>query len=328
MHVLVTGATGFLGRRAVAALLTDGHRVRAVGRNASILAELEAMGAQVQCADLRDSAAMIAACENIDAVLHLGALSAPWGRTVDFHDINVAGTANVLSGCRQHRVRRIVAVSSPSVIFDGRDHLQANESTPFPPRVMSVYSATKRMAEDLVHSAGTNGLETVILRPKAIFGPGDTTLLPRIVAAARAGRLPQIGDGENRVDLTYVDNVVEALRLSLQSEAAGRTYFITNGESPKLWDVIRRVLTSLGIPPALRRVPYRMAYAAAALMELRGRLTGREPLLTRYTTAILARTQTYDITAARRDLGYAPRISLDEGIERTLADWDDNAASC
>lgn len=320
MRVMVTGATGFLGRATVAALVRQGDVVRAVGRRANQLAKLSALGMEVVSADLRDAAAINTACLGMDAVLHLGARSAPWGPASDFYADNVTGTEHVLTGCQQQGVRRIVYASSPSVVFDGRDHINIDETAPFPRRLMSVYSETKKQAEELVRSAGSSTLETVILRPKAIFGPGDTTLLPRIVEAARAGRLPRIGDGLNRVDLTYVDNVVDALLLSLRSPAAaGRTYFITNGESPLLWDVIATVLQRCGVAKPLRPVPFRVVSAVAGCLELQALFTRREPTLTRYTAAILARTQTYDITAARRDLGYVPRVSLAEGIERTLA---------
>ena len=162
--------------------------------------------------------------------------------------------------------------------------------------------------------------ERVIVRPKAIFGPGDRALLPRMIAAARQGRLPQIGAGRNLVDLTYVENVADALVLALDAKAAnGKTYMITNDQHVLLWDVIRSVLRRLGIAANLRRVPLAAALVAAGLMECRAALTGREPLLTRYSAAILGCTQTYDISAARRDLGYAPRISVAAGIERTLA---------
>jgi nucleoside-diphosphate-sugar epimerase len=186
---------------------------------------------------------------------------------------------------------------------------------------MSVYSLTKKIGEDRIRAAAAEGLATVTVRPKAVFGPGDTSLLPRLIRVARSGRLPQVGDGRNLVDLTYVDNVVHALLLALEARAAvGRTYAITNGEHVPLWDLIKTVLRRLGIDAKLRPLPYRVVYAAAALMELRAALFGGEPLLTRYTAALLARTQTYNIDAARRDLGYTPGVSIAEGVERTLAE--------
>ncbi|HEX6291977.1 MAG TPA: NAD-dependent epimerase/dehydratase family protein [Herpetosiphonaceae bacterium] len=319
MNILVTGGTGFLGRHLALALLSHGHRVYLLGRNFTQAHDLLALGAQPVPVDLRDRRATIAACAGMEAVFHVGALSAPWGRRADFFAINVDGTANVIAGCRQSGVARLIYVSSPSVVFDGRDQRDLAESVPYPRRFASVYSFTKKLGEDLVNHAAATGLSTVILRPKAIFGPGDTSLLPRLIAAARAGRLPQIGDGRNLVDLTYVDNVVSALLLALDAPTTGRTYTITNGEHVALWAVIRTVLRHLNLSTELRRVPLKLALAAAAIMEARAAITGREPLLTRYSAAILARTQTYDIGAARRDLRYTPQVSVAAGIRRTLA---------
>ena len=321
MRILVTGATGFVGRHLVAGLLRRGDLVRALGRNTDACAALAADGAEVVRADLRDRDAVIAACRGVDAVCHVGALSAPWGRAADFHAINVGGTEHVLAGCRAHGVGRMVYVSSPSVVFDGTDQRDLTEDAPYPRRLTSVYSLTKKLGEDRVQSAAAAGMATVIVRPKAVFGPGDTSLLPRLLAAARKGRLPQVGDGRNLVDLTYVDNVVHALLLALTAGAAvGRTDTITSGEHVPLWDLIKTVLLRLGINANLRRLPYPVVYAMAGLMELRATLFGGEPMLTRYSAAILAKTQTYNIEAARRDLGYAPGVSVAEGVERTLED--------
>jgi 2-alkyl-3-oxoalkanoate reductase len=317
-RVLVTGATGFLGGRLARNLATDRVTVRAIGRNLSALGELSRRGIETHGVDLRDRDAVAAACAGMDVVVHAGALSAPWGRRSDFFDANVDATEHVIDGCRRHGVSRLVHVSSPSVIFDGNDVVDATEDAPFPRRFLSLYALTKKLAEDAVRGAAT--LETVIIRPKAIFGPGDTALLPRLLAAGRAGRLPQIGDGTNLVDLTYVDNVVHALRLAIaRPDAAGRTFTITNGQPIRLWDVIRRMLAAAGCSIGRRRIPYPIAYAAAALMEARARLTGTEPLLTRYSVAILARTQTYSIDAARRWLGYEPIVTMEEGLDRTMA---------
>ena len=320
MHILVTGATGFVGKHLTQALLDRGHRVAMLGRNFADCGELLATGANRIQADLRDHDAVKSACRGMDAVFHVGALSAPWGRAADFHAINVGGTENVIAGCEQHQVQRLVVVSSPSVIFDGHDHVLATEAMLYPQRFMSTYSLTKKLAEDRVNAAIQRGLPAVILRPKAIFGAGDTALLPRLVEAAQHGRLPQIGDGQNLVDLTHVDNVVHALILALNAPAAlGNTYTITNNEHVRLWDVIRTVLRHYGLSTNLRRIPLAVAMLLARAMELQASITKREPLLTRYSVAILARTQTYDISAAQRDLGYAPLFSVAKGIERTLS---------
>ncbi|MBF6589341.1 MAG: NAD-dependent epimerase/dehydratase family protein [Ktedonobacterales bacterium] len=320
MEILVTGGTGFLGQHLALALLRAGHGVRLMGRDFEGARAVMAAGAVPVAADLCAEADVLAACAGVDAVYHVGALSAPWGRRAEFFTVNVAGTEAVLAGCRRFGVRRLIYVSSPSVVFDGHDHRDLTEAAPYPTRFASVYSLTKKLGEDRVNAVGAEGLETVILRPKAIFGPGDRALLPRLIEAARRGRLPQIGDGRNLVDLTYVENVVHALLLALESRAAvGGTYTITNAEHVPLWQAIRAVLARLGLSERLRVVPARAALAAASLMEARAVVTGREPLLTRYSAAILARTQTYDISAARRDLAYAPPISFSAGMERTLA---------
>jgi len=318
MKILVTGGTGFLGRYLARALLADSNQVRLLGRDFEHTSSLLAAGATPVVADLRDRARVSAACAGVDVVYHAGALSAPWGRRSDFYEINVGGTEAVLAACREHGVKRLIYVSSPSVVFDGRDQCNVTEDVPYPRRFTSMYSLTKKLGEDMVNAAATE-LETVILRPKAIFGPGDLALLPRLINAARQKRLPQIGDGHNLVDLTYVENVVHALLLALKvSAAVGKTYTITNNEHVPLWDVIRDVLRRLSLPANLRQVPLPLALAIASLMETHAALTRKEPLLTRYSVTILARTQTYDISAARRDLGYTPRISIADGIERTL----------
>lgn len=324
MEILVTGGTGFLGQHLVRALLADGHHMYVMGRSMAPAQALLAAGAVPVVADLRDHERVQEVCRGMEAVYHVGALSAPWGRYADFHAINVGGTQAVIAGCRLHAVRRLIYVSSPSVVFDGHDQVDATENVPYPRNFASSYSQTKKLGEDLVHDAALFGLETVIIRPKAIFGPGDQALLPRLVAAARQGRLPQIGKGHNLVDLTYVENVVHALCLALTAASAtGKTYTITNDEHVPLWEMIRLVLRRLGLSTKLRVLPLTTVLAAARLMELRATLTGREPLLTRYSATILARTQTYNIKAARRDLGYRPLLSVADGVERTLETWGD-----
>jgi 2-alkyl-3-oxoalkanoate reductase len=318
MRVLVTGATGFLGRRLAAALLKRGDNVRILVRN-PVADDAVIEGAEVWRGDLRDPATVIAACGSMEVVQHAGALSSPWGPKSEFYATNVGGTQAVIEGCQRHGVRRLIYVSSPSVVFDGQDQHNLTEAAPYPVTSVSVYSQTKKLGEDLVKAASSD-LETVILRPKAMFGPGDRALLPRLLTTARTGRLPMIGDGRNLVDLTYVENVVEAMRLAMTAESAiGKTYHITNDEHPLLWRLVRHILQELKLPPPRWRISLPTALAAASAMEQVARITGREPTLTRYSALILARTQTYNIAAAKRDLGYQPPIPLEEGVERTLS---------
>jgi len=255
MDILVTGGTGFLGQHLTKSLLASDHHVRILGRDFAQMTSLIEAGAIPLVADLRDEAAVEQACRGCDAVYHVGAFSAAWGRHADFHQINVGGTRAVLAGCLAHNVKRLIYVSSPSVVFDGKDIQNAREDLPYPHHFASTYSLTKKLGEDLVNAA-MQKLETVIIRPKAIFGPGDRTLFPQLIAVARQRRLPQIGDGRNLVDLTYVENVVHALLLALDAEAAiGKTYTITNNEHILLWDVIRQVLSELNLSTNLRQIP-------------------------------------------------------------------------
>jgi len=318
MKILVTGGTGFLGQHLVKELQTHHHDVSIVGRTFTQVKPLLQAGARPIMADLRDEAAIRQACKDIEVVYHVGALSAAWGKKADFHAINVGGTKAVITGCLAHGVRRLIYVSSPSVVFTGKDIHDATDDLPYPQHFTSVYALTKKLGEDLVNTA-TNSIETVILRPKAIFGPGDRTLLPQLIAAARRRRLPQIGNGQNLVDLTYVENVVHALLLAMDTTAVvGQTYTITNDEHILLWEMVRLLLRELNLPTNLRQISLPVALLAARCMEVRAAIAGKEPLLTRYSAAILGCTQTYNISAAKRDLHYSPRLSVAEGIKRTL----------
>jgi nucleoside-diphosphate-sugar epimerase len=315
--IVVTGGTGFLGLAVARNLVSRGLPVRAVGRDPSRCDLLESLGATVVRGDLRDAALVADACRNASAVIHTGALSAPFGPRDAFFSTNVEGTGNVVAACLRQGVRRLVHISSPAVVFDGNDQVNAREDVPYPKRYSSSYAWSKRLAEECVRAAK---LDAVILRPKAIFGEGDVALLPRLIRAARAGRLPQIGNGRNLVDLTYVENVVHAITLALDApRAVGGTYTITNDEHVELWPVIRRVLTHCGLDAKLRRIPIAVAFGIGRTLELSARISGGEPLLTRYTAAILGRHQTYDIDAARRDLGYAPIVPFERGLEASLA---------
>ena len=318
MKILITGGTGFLGRHTARMLLNTGYTVHLLGRNFSMVPDLLADGAIPVQADLRNRDKVMDACAGMDAVVHAGAMSAPWGKKDDFFSVNVDGTASVIAGCCHHQVQRLVYISSPSVTFDGKDAWYQTESSPYPRRFTSIYSLTKKLGEDLI--CNCKELPTVILRPKAIFGPGDQSLLPRLISAAHNKRLIRIGDANNLVDITYVDNVAHAICLALNSTTAiGKTYTITNDEHRSLWDIIDTVLTRLELTPPAITIPFKVAIALATGMEWRAALTGIEPPLTCYSVKILTRTQTYDISAAKQDLNYLPLISVDKGIDLTIS---------
>ena len=318
MRYLVTGGTGFLGSHLVDALLTRGDEVVAVGRDQDRCARLERSGASIVRCDLTDRTSTFEALEGVKTVFHAAAMSAPWGPYQAFYEANVTATENVVRAALRWGVRRFVLVSSPSVTFDRLDSSESDETKPYARRFMSPYQATKKLAEDVVN-ATRNDMECVILRPKAIFGPGDRTLMPRLIEIARSGKLRQIGDGTNLVDLTYVGNAVDALLLAAESVVApGKTYLITNGEHVSLWPLLWRMIAAAGCEVRPRKVPQVVAHGAATLMEWNAKRTKVEPALTRYTVALLTRSQTYTIAAARRDLGYAPRVSVDTAVELTL----------
>lgn len=315
-RVMVTGASGFLGGHVVRTLASQGVSVVAQGRNASRLV-FDGNVRVCRCA-LSDVATLSAAARGCDAIVHSAALSAPWGARQDFIDANVIGTANVIAAARAGGVSRLVHISSPAVIFDGNDQVLVDDSAPVPARLGSDYARTKRAAEALV-GAVAGEFQTVILRPKAIYGAGDNALVPRLVRAARRGTLPQIGDGANAVDVTHVDDVVRAIECALLAERGlGDTFLISGGEHVPLWTMIRALLAGIGVPSPARTISLGTALVAAGVMEAVAAVTRREPTLTRYSARILARTQTYDISRARDILGYQPRVTSADGLARTI----------
>jgi nucleoside-diphosphate-sugar epimerase len=322
MKVLVTGATGFLGKALARRLQSRGDEVTALGRNTIVLAELEKEGIRPCRADLADGETIKAACHGHDVVFHAGALSSAWGPARLFYEANVIGTQNVIAGCEAARVRRLVYVSTPSIYFRFESRLDVREDAPLPAVAVNEYARTKLLAEQEVDRAFTRGLPVISIRPRAIFGEGDNAILPRLINRLQTGHMRVIGDGQNITDLTYVENVVDALLLCANAPEAllGYKYNITNGEPLPLWDLIRKVCEALGYEFPRRRISYPVALGLATGMEMvNSLLPGRpEPLLTRYMVGVLAKSTTLDISAARRDLGYAPRISVEEGFQRFM----------
>ena len=322
---LVTGGTGFLGRRIVERLLAQGRPVAVAGRTPA--PDLERRGVRFVRAPLEDAGAVRDACAGAETVFHVAAKVGVWGRYGDYHRPNVLGTRAVIEGCRAHGVRRLVHTSTPSVVYNGRDLAGADESLPLTSRCPSPYPLTKAAAEAEVLAAHAPGLRTVALRPHLIWGPGDPHLVPRLVANARAGRLRVVGSGGNRVDMVHVENAAdahiaaEAALCAPGSPAGGRAYFITNGEPVLFWDWINELLAALGEPLVKGRTSLGAAWAlgtaceaAWAVLRLRG-----DPPMTRFIASELARDHWFDITAARRDLGYAPRVSMAAGMAELVA---------
>ena len=319
--VLVTGGGGFVGRAVVKQLLARGDHVHSFARG--VYPDLAESGVEVFSGDLADAAAVGRACAGCDVVFHIAAKAGIWGGYGGYCDTNVRGTDHVLAACAEHGVGRLVYTSSPTVVFNGRSMAGVDESVPYPRRHHSHYAATKALGEQAVLAANGSTLRTVALRPHLIWGPRDNHIVPRLVRQARAGTLRRVGDGSNRVDTTYIDDAARAHLLAadaLQTNpaAAGRPFFISQGEPVPLWELVDRILAAAGCQAVTRAVPRPVAWAAGAMLEAAYtlfRLKG-EPRMTRFVANELATTHWFDITAARRELGYEPGISIAEGLRR------------
>jgi 2-alkyl-3-oxoalkanoate reductase len=319
MKALVTGGGGFLGLAIVRRLVGQGTTVRSFSRQRHD--QLHALEVEQRQGDLADETAVRAAVAGCDVVFHVAAKPGIWGPYEDYHRTNYIGTRNVIAACREQGVPRLVYTSSPSVVFDGRDMEGVDESVPYPSRFATHYPRTKAAAEQLVRAANDTRLATVSLRPHLIWGPGDNHLLPRLVARSRAGQLRRIGRARKLVDTIYVDNAAEAHLLAAQKLApgaivAGKVYFISQGEPVDLWEMINRLLEAAGAPTVRRTIPRGVALALAWGFEGIHSLLHRsgEPRLTHFVVRELCTSHWFDISAARRDLGYRPTVSIYEGL--------------
>ncbi|WP_224982330.1 NAD-dependent epimerase/dehydratase family protein [Geomonas agri] len=330
MRALVTGGGGFLGSAIVRQLRARGDEVVSFSRGD--YPELAALGVEQRRGDLSDLNAVVEAAQGCDIVFHMAAKAGIWGDFQEYYLANVVGTENVIAGCRILGIRRLVYTSSPSVVFDGSDVEGSDESLPYPAHFEAPYPHTKALAEKAVLSANSRTLSTVSLRPHLIWGPNDNHLVPRIVAKGRAGALKRIGTRSCLVDTVYVENAAEAHlnaadRLSADAPLAGKAYFISNGEPIALWDMVNAILAAAGVPPVTRTIPAGVAYAAGVACEMAWktlRLSG-EPPMTRFVAKELATSHWFDISAARKDLGYSPRISTQEGLRLLRASFEAGA---
>ncbi len=321
MNVLVTGGSGFLGGAIVRRLRQRGDHVRSFSRDRYV--ELDSLGVTQHQGDLADSLAVSRAAAGCDIVFHAAAKTGVGGRYRAYHRTNVVGTTNVLTACRHHGITRLVYTSSPSAVFDGRDMAGVNESVPYPSHYEAAYPQTKAIAERMVSNANDAALATVSLRPHLIWGPGDNHLVPRILARARAGRLRRIGTESKLIDSVYIDNAADAHllaadRLAPGSPIAGKAYFITQGEPLPLWDLVNRILDAADLGPVTRSIPSGLAYGMGWLLEAIYAIfrPQAEPPMTRFVARELTTAHWFDISAARRDLSYEPKISLEEGLDR------------
>lgn len=322
MRALVTGGGGFLGRYIVEQLQSRGDEVRIFSRGT--YPELAASGITVCQGDLSDTTALSQAVDGVDAVFHVAAIPGIWGPADRYLRINTRGTLNVIAACRKHGVERMIYTSSPSVVYDGKSHLNADESLPYPAEYLCHYPHSKALAEKAVlEENAKGGLKTVSLRPHLIWGPRDNHLIPRLVQRALSGRLRRVGDGSNLISMSYVENTALA-HLQAHDEllnggrCAGKAYFINEPSPVRLWDWINDILALGGIPPVRKTISAGLAKGVGGMMEVAYTVLGctSEPPMTRFLASQLSQSHTYSIENARRDFGYRPLLTIEEGMQR------------
>jgi 2-alkyl-3-oxoalkanoate reductase len=322
--VLVTGATGFIGGRLALHLVEKGYAVRGTGRRLERSEALLARGVELVAADLFEDDALKALCEGVDVVVHCAARSEAFGSFETFYDANVAVTERVLGAARACGATRFVFLSSPSIYFGGRDVLGAKEDY-VPSRFIDPYAETKHIADGLVLRQDAPGFRTVSLRPRMVTGGGDDKFFPRFLEAIDRKKLTRVGGADPFVHITAIENLLDALVLAIEAkdEACGRTYNIGNAEPIRLFSMLETLCELTGRTFAPRRIPFPVAYAAASVVEAAWRAMKREddPPLFRLQVELLRYSMTMDLTAAKTGLGYAPRVTNHETLERFAKYW-------
>ena len=331
MKALVTGGGGFLGKAIVKMLIDRGDIVVVLGRGD--YPDVRELGATTVRGDVADAAVVNDVVGGQDVVFHVAAKAGVWGDPADYASANIQGTQNVIDACLARGVSRLVYTSSPSVTFDGGDAVNADESLPYPRKHLYHYGRTKAEAERRVLAANAHGhkkattvLLTTALRPHIIYGPGDPHILPRMIARHRQGRLRIVGDGTNKIDVTYVDNAAYAHLLAAdalavdQPKPAGKPYFISDGNPVVPWVWLDHIFAAVGLPPLRKSVPYPVAVAVGAMLEgawslfsLKG-----EPPMTRFVAAQLGTSHHYNLKNAQNDLGYQAIVPKELALEKTI----------
>jgi nucleoside-diphosphate-sugar epimerase len=314
--VFVTGGSGFIGGRLIERLIADGHRVRALARSDAAAARIRERGGEPVPGDLADVAAMRTGATGAELAFHAAATLGDWGTREEFERGNVVGTRNVLSACADAGVRRFVHVGTEAALMAGQPLVNVDETAPLRPDSPALYSSTKAQAERLVLDANRDGFETVVIRPRFVWGRGDTTLLPAMTEMARSGRFAWIGGGGNRTSITHVDNTVEGLVLGALRGRPGNAYFVTDGEPVVFREFVSELLRTQGVEPPNRNVPAAVAGALATASETAWRvlpLPGRPPI-TRFTYWVSSQECTIRIDKARQELGYEPVKTREQGL--------------
>lgn len=325
MNVLVTGAGGFLGGHLVDQLLEKNVEVRVLSRRD--LPDLRAKGVEVAHADLTDFYNVMAACRGIDVVYHVAAKPGVWGDWESFHQPNTIGTRHVIDACKRVGVKRLVYTSSPSVVFDGHSHLEADESLKYPESYLCHYPHTKALAEHEVLTANSEKLKTCSLRPHLIWGPRDNHLIPRLLKRYDLNRLRRVGDGKNVISMSYVENAAAAHiqaeeELRTSGKNAGKAYFINDPDPVNLWSWVDQLLEATGRPKLNKKLSFKAAHMAGQVCETLYKMLGKqdEPPMTRFVAQQLSLSHTYSIQRAIDDFGYRPIVGPQEAYNRLL-EW-------
>ena len=317
----VTGGSGFIGGRLIARLVGEGWTVRALARSARAEAAVRALGAEPALGDLDDVAAMTAGAQGSQHAFHAAAALGDWGRREDFERVNVTGSANVVAACRAAGVGRLVHVGTEAALMHGQALVGVTEEAPLAPDSPALYSATKARAEQVVLAGSREGLETVVVRPRLVWGAGDTTILPGLIDSVRSGQFRWVGGGRHLTSTTHVDNVVEGLMLGAERGSPGRAYFVTDGDPVVFRDFVTDLLATQDVDVPDREAPVGLVRALATAGEtvfgaLRIR---RPPPVTRLAFWLAALEATIDISRAREELGYRPVKSMADGMAELRA---------
>jgi nucleoside-diphosphate-sugar epimerase len=318
----VTGGSGFIGGRLIERLIREGTAVRALARSEGSSRRVTELGAEPVRGDLDDRASLTAAAQGAEVAFHLAAHLGDWGDWEDFERDNVIGTRNALEACAEAGVRRFVHCGTEAALMAGDPLVHVDESAPLRPDSAAPYPATKAKAEQAVRAANRDGLETVVVRPRFVWGKGDTTLLPEMVATVESGRFAWVGGGRNLTETTHVDNVVEGLLLAAERGAAGEAYFVTDGEPVVFREFVTELLDTQGVEPPNRSLPGWTAGPMARIAETAWRLLPLPgaPPMTKFRAWLLTQECTIDISKAREELGYAPVVSREQGLAELRSD--------
>jgi nucleoside-diphosphate-sugar epimerase len=317
----VTGGSGFIGGKLVQRLVGEGRAVRALARSEEAAERVAALGAEPVRGELGDPTSLTAGADGAGVAFHLAAHLGEWGPWEDFERGNVVGTRNVLAACEEAGVGRFVHCGTEAALMAGEPLVQVDETAPLRPDSRAPYPATKAKAEQTVLAAARDGFETVALRPRFVWGKGDTTLLPEMVATVEAGRFAWVGGGQNVTDTTHVDNVVEGLVLAAEKGRSGEAYFVTDGEPVVFREFVTALLRTQGVEPPDRSLPAWTAAPMARICEAAWKLLPLpgEPPMTSFRSWLLTQECTIDIAKARAELGYEPIVSHEQGLAELRA---------